>query len=550
MSQQPPSPDLPEGLGPPPLPRGDESPVGNGSRRAASVTLRRQADGGVDDDVASMMDPATKSLADALAITYRILIIVIIVLGVIFLFSGVRKVNEFESGIKLTFGEKKQTDIRPGVVFTWPEPVGELVRVQTGPRRFELKNDFFPSLTDQENSTLAKEGVQSLAQGGSDSLDPSEDGHLLTADGNIAHTRWSVSYIRENAAEWAETINPANEQAIVQNIVRRAVVEAVSNVTMDELLRSDTGQTTAGSAAAPGGTSAAPAPAGAQPTGEAAGEATDENAEAPAAGDAAPAAAAATPSAGGSGAGAASGLRSKVERMAEESAQRELNKIDAGIRIDRLTLTVKIPPRRVMGKYNEVLSAQSKASTEIEKARKDASQTLIEAAGEAAPVLLELIDRYERLLAEKPDQAEATLSRINDVLLNQPIEIDGTRIEGKTFGEATTTIEQAREYRSRVVNEVGRDVSIYNTKYEVYQASPLVAITTEWTDAYKAFLTREDVVQSMFVPEATKRLTLLLNRDPGIAKEQERKRNEAEAKAAFERSQEAQKKARYSAGGG
>jgi hypothetical protein len=96
-------PDLPEGLDAAVGNGADASAAGAARRRGgpASVTIRRRDDGdGLDG--APSLDPATKSLADALRITYRLLQASMVVLIGLYVLSGFQSVKESERGIRLT----------------------------------------------------------------------------------------------------------------------------------------------------------------------------------------------------------------------------------------------------------------------------------------------------------------------------------------------------------------------------------------------------------------------------------------------------------------
>ena len=65
-------------------------------RRAASAQFDVQADVGSDAVLREAMDPANQSLAEALRLSFRVLQFVILVLIVLFVFSGVKTVEEDE----------------------------------------------------------------------------------------------------------------------------------------------------------------------------------------------------------------------------------------------------------------------------------------------------------------------------------------------------------------------------------------------------------------------------------------------------------------------
>jgi membrane protease subunit HflK len=207
------------------------------SGRAASMTLRREGERTA--TTSQLLESANQSLADALRITFRLLQLAMVVLLALFLLSGFGSVKEGERGIRLLFGRVVESDIEPGFRFSAPYPFGELEKVQIGSVSMSLDESFWPFVTPEQR----QRGVEGLTS--SRSLEPGRDGSLLTADGAIAHTRWSVIYSRSNATAFAENIWPEDEQLMVRAQVERGIVRAVGATTIDELLKSsDRGNST------------------------------------------------------------------------------------------------------------------------------------------------------------------------------------------------------------------------------------------------------------------------------------------------------------------
>lgn len=211
---------------------GDSGPA----RRAGSITLRERTGQGGD---TSPMDPANQSLADALRIMLRLLQTGMFLLAVLYVFSGLKSVNETEQGIRLLFGKRQGPALDPGFHMTAPFPLGELVRVPRGFRDVAIDRDFWVyAPEDSAGVTLDRiTPTESLKpdQGGS--------GSVLTADGNIAHTKWQVSYRREDVVKYAQNVLPEHEERLVRTAVKRGVVQACANVTIDELLKQSSDQT-------------------------------------------------------------------------------------------------------------------------------------------------------------------------------------------------------------------------------------------------------------------------------------------------------------------
>jgi membrane protease subunit HflK len=205
------------------------SPQGTGSPRPASMTLRSE-ESGVN---TGGLDPANQSLADALKLVFRGLQVAMVVLLGVFAFSGLQTVNEGENGIKLLFGRPVASDLKPGPQFAAPYPFGELIKVRTGGEQMELSDSFWPKLTEEQK----KLSVEKAAAFNKPTLKPGEDGSNITADQNLAHTRWLVQYSRRNPRANIENVLQEDEAKLVQAAVERGVVHALAGTEIDVLLK-------------------------------------------------------------------------------------------------------------------------------------------------------------------------------------------------------------------------------------------------------------------------------------------------------------------------
>lgn len=461
----PPSSDLPEGLDPPPGNGGPPEPAPQRRRGNASVTLRRAE--GEQGEIASL-DPATKSLADALRVTFRLLQVGMVILVVLYLLSGFQSVKESERGIRLRFGRVVAANLPPGFQFSLPAPFGDLVKVQTGLQTQEIKTQFFPHLSEaEEKMLLDKDKSASSLAGGSDSLDPDADGQLLTADGNIAHARWSVYYQRVEAAKNARNIDPATERKIVEAAACRGIVQAAASLRIDDLLKKQ------------------------------------------------------SDSSGQAG-------QSKVETIAREVAQKALDEMDSGIQIAQLTMDVVMPPRNVMKAFQDVAAATTQAGKALDEARSYRNDKLTEAAGAAAPLLLTLIDRYDQELARaQTDRAAETLDTISKIMRREPVRVEGGPDATRIAGDVSRIIDDAKQYRTSVVNRAKSSADLFEAKRTLFESNPLVMIYNDWADAYSTFL-GADTTQAIYLPPDAVRQVLLINKDPAVARDIEQKLIRAE----------------------
>ncbi|MFG0306937.1 MAG: SPFH domain-containing protein [Phycisphaerales bacterium JB040] len=203
------------------------------SGRATSVRFRADADVRESARAAMRMDAANQSLADALKITFRLVQIGMVVLVVLFLGSAVRMVQEGERGIRVVLGKVQNGDLGQGLAWAPPYPIGEIVTVGSGSLelRLETSEEFFPFVSSG-NWNIAESDI-----GKQNDLNPAEDGSLITADLNIAHSQWTVNYRRADHVEYATNVIPAQERDIVRVAAMRGVVHAVARTSIDNLLK-------------------------------------------------------------------------------------------------------------------------------------------------------------------------------------------------------------------------------------------------------------------------------------------------------------------------
>jgi regulator of protease activity HflC (stomatin/prohibitin superfamily) len=449
-------------------PGGDGPP--RRARRAASVTLREGGAQGSAAHVGDLMDPANKSLSDALRIAYRILQILIAIMIVAFIFSSTETVQTSEIGVRTTLGKIDRDDLEPGFHLSWPEPFGRIIKIARNEQTIELRKEFFPSLTDAEEKLMAEKGVQGLAEGGRDSLDADSDGALLTADGSLVHTRWQITYQRTKDAQSLRTISTEpdaldpnfTEKKIVNAVVRRAIIHAAATMTIDEVLY---------------------------------------NQKDP----------------------ARSGPLLPLHEVAKVIAQKQLDAMHAGIALQQFDVKYPMAPRFVMKSFNSVQTAQSQAKQEREQAEGESKNRLLKAAGDGAPVILALIDQYDRdLTGGDAAKAAATLQTIHDFMRRQPIQIDGKPVTSVVTGDVSRTVNEAEQYRTGTVTRASGDASLFRAKLSNFKSNPQVFLTGEWTDALASVLNR-DTVQTMLLPPGLERLVMQINRDPSVVQEAQSK---------------------------
>jgi regulator of protease activity HflC (stomatin/prohibitin superfamily) len=205
--------------------------------RQASFTLRSRGQG---EETATQLDPANQSLADALGLVFRLLQVGMVVLLAVFVLSGLQSIKENESGIRLLFGRPSGESLQPGFQFSLPYPIGEMIKVDRGAVqvRVDDHNAFWPRLTEDQKRL----SLQQLANSGKFQLKPGEDGSLITGDENLVHTQWRALYQRRDPAQFVARISPESERAIVRAAIQRGVVQAVAQMSIDDLLKQSSEQ--------------------------------------------------------------------------------------------------------------------------------------------------------------------------------------------------------------------------------------------------------------------------------------------------------------------
>ncbi len=424
-----------------------------GRQRPASVVLRDQAAEGT--DLATLMDPATRSLADALRITYRILQLGMVALVVVFVFSGVRSVQTTEKGVRLQIGRVDADDLSPGLHFSLPTPFGELVTVPSGVETIKLEGEFWPGVRDEDR----KKSPQELKNAPRGKLDPSTDGSLITADGNLAHARFTVTFKRDKVRDYLATVaDGAKAEQMVRAAVMRGAVHAASTVSIDEFLKD-------------------------QPD-----------------------------------AGRRIESFRALNTTTREVAQQTLDQMGTGIVISELTIQDRTPPIDTIKDFERVQTQQSKAAEVTQAAEQERVKRLSAAAGQAAGPILSLIEQYDLALVAGDASAASLYAKIEAVLDGQPVEHEGVKLEAVVGGDAATKLSAAREYRASSVTRAQAAAQMFRVKLDSFQKNPSVLIAGEWTEAYRAFAAR-DGVELLVLPPGARTVQLLLNSDPALRKQ-------------------------------
>ena len=400
----------------------DEPRPQNDAQRAGSVTLRSESERD------GVMDAANASLRDALRISYRLLQGGIVVLIALYVFSGFQSIDETERGIRVLTGRIVKDDLRPGLHLSAPFPIGELVRIQTSTVSYTEGRAFWPQ------AGAGRDSVDSLPM--SNELDPARDGSVITGDGNLAHTRWNVSYARAEPGDYAMNILPEDEDAIVRAAVRRGVVTTIAGVGIDELLKSSTDEL--------GGSIALRAREEAQKALDALGsgiEITQLKLE---------------------------------ERIPPAKLREKFNNVQSA-----------------EAKANKAVEA---AHLEADKVLKSVAGL----AHDELSLLIERYGA--QLDGGDEAGAAVTLGTIEGLLRGEPTEIDGVPATDRVTGEAREILVRAEQEASSVANLWKSRLRDYEARREVFDINPGYAIYDAWASAYAAFSGHDNVQTLLHPP--------------------------------------------------
>lgn len=193
---------------------------------------------------ASPVDSGSQALAEALRSSFAIVKLVMVVLLVVFLFRGCFTVGPQEKAIILRFGRPvgvgDKALLGAGAHWSWPYPIDEVVKVPiTEIQQVKSTVGWYATTPQQE--------LAGTEPGAGPSLNPAIDGYAITADGNIVHTRATLSYRIEDplrcvfgfAAGTNATYSLAGTSNAVQNALNNALLHTAARFNVDDIITRD-----------------------------------------------------------------------------------------------------------------------------------------------------------------------------------------------------------------------------------------------------------------------------------------------------------------------
>src|SRR5215471_2719148 len=180
------------------------------------------------------LDAGSQALSEALRSSFGIVRVVMFVLVVVFLSSGFFQVGPQQRAMILRLGKPVgQGDkalLGPGPHFSLPYPIDFVVKVPiTEIQKVSSTVGWFLVAPEQE---LA--GIEPPA---GTTLNPVVDGYVLTADGNIIHSRATLYFRIEDPVRYVFGFTDASNA--VQNALNNALLETAARFKVDDILTRD-----------------------------------------------------------------------------------------------------------------------------------------------------------------------------------------------------------------------------------------------------------------------------------------------------------------------
>ena len=388
------------------------------------------------DEVAREIDPAEKSLSDALSVSFGILKFVMVVLVVLYMCSGLFRVDPQDKAVRLIFGkivgEPGQQVLEQGWYINAPYPFGQYVSVPTDPQVVSMNNDFWYAFKAGDESKKPAELARPLK--------PEYDGSLITGDANLVHGRFDVTYKVRDFVKFIETIGTVETSAlgdskmarateIVKQAVSTGIVHAVAEIQADEYI---VGRTNDGAA--------------------------------------------------------------------EGYAQRILDDLNSGLEIVNISNTKPQMPNSVYNAWEAVSNAENERGKQIELARQERARILGETAGEAHGPLYELVLGYQlALTADNQAQVDTFEAKIDRALRTLEVRDEEGKLLN-IGGEVAANIKQAESYKTRVVEEIKSEANNFKTLYEKYLENPVIFANRLREETRETIFTSPDIETMYAIP--------------------------------------------------
>ncbi|MCG3137942.1 MAG: hypothetical protein HJJLKODD_01797 [Phycisphaerae bacterium] len=181
-------------------------------------------------------DSANESLAEALRSSFKVLKLIMLAVVLLYIFSGVIKVEQNQRAIVLRMGELHGDPLEPGAHFLFPKPIDVPIKIAVQERRtLTIDTQFLrPSAAekDRKPSELTRSG----------GMDPKQDGALLTGDRGLIHAQWTITYQIKDLKKFVSNIYLAEdgaEERFIRTAIENAAIGVVGQRKASRVIRED-----------------------------------------------------------------------------------------------------------------------------------------------------------------------------------------------------------------------------------------------------------------------------------------------------------------------
>lgn len=174
-------------------------------------------------------DPAAKSMADALRLSFRLLTVLMLGIVVLFAFTGLKQVQSGEVGVKSVLGHIVGV-AGEGLQYTWPFPIGQIETVPVRQQTLEVHDFWMFETAEDKTLELPKRVVRDAG------LRPGLDGALLTGDSYLIHMDLSCTYRVTDVLAFKRTAMDANGATAVHDAIATAAIRCAAMRTAEQLM--------------------------------------------------------------------------------------------------------------------------------------------------------------------------------------------------------------------------------------------------------------------------------------------------------------------------
>lgn len=180
------------------------------------------------------IDTGSQALSEALRSSFGIVKLLMVILVLVFIFSGVFQVKQQERAILLHFGKPHGTGeealLKPGLHWSLPYPIDDHIIVSVSGVQYAR------SSTGWYNTTPAQEaaGTEPFPAA---TLNPAAEGYGITADQNVLHSRVTLAYRISDPIVFLFSFT--NAPQAITNTLDEALLQTSARYRIDDILRRD-----------------------------------------------------------------------------------------------------------------------------------------------------------------------------------------------------------------------------------------------------------------------------------------------------------------------